>query len=65
MKVVIGKLTINVLLVMLEVTNLKGTIIDCQGQQLQIKDTLQAPKGAIKVRVNKVAAMTKYFLSLK
>lgn len=39
---------INVLLAMLEVTNLKGTI-DCQGQQLEIKDTLQDPKGAIKV----------------
>ena len=49
---------------MLEVTNLKGTV-DCQGQQLEIKDTLQDPKGAIKVCVNKLAAMIKHFLSLK
>lgn len=49
---------------MLEVTNFKGTV-DCQGQQLQIKDTLQDPKGAIKVCVNKLAATTRNFLSLK
>lgn len=64
MKPVIGKLMINVLLAVLEATNLKGTV-DCQGQQLQIKDTLQDPKGAIKVYVNKLAATTKNFLSLK
>lgn len=64
MKAVIGMLTINVHLAVLEVTNLNGTV-DCQGQQLQIKDTLQDPKGAIKACVNKLAATTKHFLSLK
>lgn len=63
MEAVIGKLMIYVLLAMLEVTNLKGTT-DYQGQQLQIKDTLQDPKGAIKVCVKKLTAVTKH-LSLK
>lgn len=58
MNAVIGKIMINVLLAMLQVTNLKGTI-DYPGQQLQIKDALQDPKRAIKVRVNKLAATTK------
>lgn len=39
MNAVIGKLMINVLLAMLEVTNLKGTS-DNQGQQLQITDKI-------------------------
>lgn len=39
MKVVIGKVMINVLLAMLEVTNLKSTT-DNQGQQLQITDKI-------------------------
>lgn len=39
MNAVIGKLMINVLLAMLEVTNLKGTT-DNQGQQLQITDKI-------------------------
>lgn len=39
MKAVMGKLMMNLLLAMLEVTNLKGTI-DNQGQQLQITDKI-------------------------
>lgn len=39
MKVVIGKVMMNVLLAMLEVTNLKGTT-DNQGKQLQITDKI-------------------------
>lgn len=39
MKVVIGKVMMNVLLAMLEVTNLKS-ITDNQGQQLQITDKI-------------------------
>lgn len=39
MNAVIGKLMINVLLAMREVTNLKGTT-DNQGQQLQITDKI-------------------------
>lgn len=39
MNAVIGKLMINVLLAMLEVTNLKGTT-DNQGQQLQTTDKI-------------------------
>lgn len=38
-KAVIGKLMMNTLLAMLEVTNLKGTT-DNQGQQLQITDKI-------------------------
>lgn len=38
-KAVIGKLMMNALLAMLEVTNLKGTT-DNQGQQLQITDKI-------------------------
>lgn len=39
MKAVTGKLMMNLLLAMLEVTNLKGTT-DNQGQQLQITDKI-------------------------